>query len=68
MRTASRLFPGAVALLLVLLATGFTLWFRANYEKRPVFVPVPDKTRAERHAFSAAAAFLRLPPLVSFAN
>lgn len=59
MKPESRLFPGAVALLLALLAAGFTLWFRANYEKRPVFAPVPDKTRHERHDFTALAAYLR---------
>ena len=54
-----RLPPGAIAALLLALAAGFTLWFRANYEKRPMFVPVIDKPREERHNFTTAAAFLR---------
>ena len=46
----------ALAALLLML---FVLWFRANYERQAVSVPVADIGRKAPHAFSLSAAYLQ---------
>ncbi|MDO5674057.1 MAG: DUF4350 domain-containing protein [bacterium] len=45
--------------LAALLLTACVLWFRANYEKKAVSVPVVDFSRKAPHAFAFTAAYLQ---------
>lgn len=55
----SVLFRSLLALAMAaLLLTVFLLWFRANYEKQAVSVPLIDFTKKQQHAFTLTAAYL----------
>ncbi len=49
----------ALLVLAIILLAAMTVWFQSQFEKKPVFVPVSDLSSQERHAFAAAAAYLR---------